>query len=87
MTKLPKEPSGSHALEVTVRDLIRYVRERTIVPTPGVKVNVASNGTSLAIDASKAGGSTMEIEICKDGESGWYQKILVLGAPYRKDEE
>jgi hypothetical protein len=58
MTPLPKEPTGGHALEQTIKQLIRCVRERTIIPTPGVRVSRGNNGTALAIEANGKGRSS-----------------------------
>lgn len=56
MTPLPREPSGSGLLVQTVRQLIRCLRERQIIPDPSVELIHTENGTRIKAKGGRGGG-------------------------------
>jgi len=55
MRTLPPDPRPGEKVSATlVREIIRAIRERTILPSPGVRTSVGPNGTRLSIDTAKS---------------------------------
>jgi hypothetical protein len=58
MTQLPREPSGDHPLVQTVRQIIRCLRERTVISDPSLQIERTSNGIRIKPIARSGGGGT-----------------------------
>lgn len=63
MRQLPPEPTpGDRVTAELTRNLIRCIRERTILPAPGYKVHTGPAGTFLTIDPAPRGTSAAPVD-------------------------
>ena len=88
MRTLPTEPKPGDRISATlIRDIIRAIRERTIIQGPGMKVSPGPNGTvvSAVTSASSVLQPTTYWKFSKkendegEDEGGWHNQVIQIG--------